>query len=170
MVDMYVYHEIEAESLDTVLVDGLASGDRGDRGDDKSIVDTDKLLDRRRPQYMVDKGVSRCNNLYAFVAEDDQIIHIDDGETVSLDDFVADSSGVVLRLTVDSEKCYVSDLDLYDQIKSLVEDDKADQAEELIHKYWQSILPLTNFDVGDVYRPEVMITYDIKPEDIEVCR
>jgi hypothetical protein len=73
----------------------------------------------------------------------------------------------LLRITADPTKCYVSDLDLYDTVKRAMELQEQDTTlENLAEKYWQKIVSLDEFEVGMIERPEVMITYDISPENI----
>ena len=168
---MKAFHETDPSSVNTILKDGLQCTSRGDKGDDKAIIKTDKLLDDCRPEHLRQAGVSRDNNLYAFVASGDNIIDITKGDMLPLDRFVSQSRQTVLKLQLNPKHCYVSDLDRYDRLKDSVE--QGADPEQLNHQadqYWQALAPLTTFHSGDIRRPEIMVTYDIPPHDIEILR
>lgn len=167
---MYVYHEVDAELMDEILIDGIKQGTRGEKSQDDYIIQTDRLLDSYRPEHLKSQGVGRANNIYGYVAVDGKLVDIVDGELVDVDSFVADSSELVLRLEVEPQRCQVSDLDVYDEIKSSLENNQPFDAEAMAKSYWTALTPLASFDIGDIDRPEVMITHDIEPYNIEVCR
>src|SRR5690606_87943 len=117
---MIVYHEIDPSSCEAALKDGLKRTSRGEKGDDELIKTTDELLDSRRPSGLSQAGVSRDNNLYAYLSSDDHIIDIKDGLEKPISEFTDRGEQVLLRLQVDSDKVYVSDLDRYDRLKEAV--------------------------------------------------
>lgn len=45
---MILYHEVDSSDVDSILREGLKRTSRGDKGDDKAIIKTDKLLDDAR--------------------------------------------------------------------------------------------------------------------------
>ncbi len=166
---MIVYHEVSPDSLDSIRQKGLKCTSRGEKGDDSSIARTDKLLDASRPDYLKQVAVSRDDNLYAYVADGSKLIDIKDGKSVELEDFIKKSEQTVLRLSIDPKRCYVSDLDAFDQLKDGIENDEdPDKLKRLINRYWQKLIPLEQFNIGGIRRPEVMITYDIEPGAIEI--
>jgi hypothetical protein len=163
---MTLYHEIDRESLDSVLTDGVKRTSRGEKGDDDAIKKTDTYLDARRPATLVQKNVSRDDNIYAFLGTDRTLIDITSGVVVSLSDRKKPDTAL-LRLSVEQNACYVSDLDRYDAVKYAIENNMTEQLNTLAAHYWQAVVPLGTHVAGTVIRPEVMITRDIRPSEIE---
>lgn len=164
---MIVYHEITPSSVSAALRDGLKRTSRGEKGTDPAIARTDHYLDRCCPEDLRQAGVSRDDNLYAYVATDAQLVDITNGNLIPLSSFVNTSQQTVLQLTVNPDDCYVSDLDAYDKVKHALESHD-DTLEQLAHTYWHRLRPLRTFSIGDIQRPEVMITRDISPKAITV--
>ncbi|HEX8389885.1 MAG TPA: hypothetical protein VF597_00500 [Candidatus Saccharimonadales bacterium] len=88
---MTAYHEIASDKAEDVLKHGLKRTSRGDKGDDQSIIKTDEFLDAHCPAELKDRGVSRDDNVYAYVCVDDAIVDITDGSIVPLKDFISRS-------------------------------------------------------------------------------
>jgi hypothetical protein len=164
-----VYHEANPSSLNTILRDGLHCTSRGDKGDDKAIIKTDKFLDDYLPRYLRHTGISRDNNLYAYAATNHKIIDITNGKSVGIERFVNNSQQIVLLLRVDPHRCFVSDLDLFDNLKNaLLENTSPTQLKQHAALYWRALVPLDKFQFGDIKRPEIMVPYDIAITDIKV--
>ena len=162
-----VYHEIDNSSLQDVIRHGLKRTSRGNKGEDKNIIETDAYLDDHRPAHLRDKDVSRDNNLYAYLVIDDKISDITDGSLVPINEFVNNSNDAVLRLNVNPVHCFVSDLDIYDELKNHITKSKDSPAlEKLAQKYWNRLCSLNDYAPYSIARPELMITYDIDPKDI----
>ena len=167
----YTYHEVDPTQLDTILQNGLMRSSTGSKTNDIAIVKTDQLLDSYRPDNLRNAGVSRQNNLYGYFTVDNKIADIITGQLVELSDFIAKSKHAVLRLTIAPNYCYVSDLDLYDNVRIIIEANNHDPTlSDLAKSYWDSLLPLIGFEKSMINRPEIMITYDINPHDITVAR
>ena len=166
---MIVYHEIDPSSCGAVLKDGLKRTSRGEKGDDELIKTTDELLDSRRPSGLSQAGVSRDNNLYAYLSSDDHIIDIKDGLEKPISEFADRGEQVLLSLQVDSDKVYVSDLDRYDRLKEAVASGLGQPVlEELADTYWRAVISLKLYQPHSLRRPEAMITYDINSQLVEV--
>lgn len=165
---MIVYHEANPDAAESILRNGLKKTSRGDKGSSSDIARTDRYLDERLPERLREKGVSRDNNIYAFLCGDNTIISITDGAAIPLDDFILNSDQAVLRLTVDPKRCYVSDLELYDTVKAALESDDTGQAEASTGQYWEALSPLQDYQPNSFKRPEIMITYDIDSKNIEL--
>lgn len=163
---MILYHEADPKKADSILEDGLKRTSRGEKGDDSAIIRTDKFLDDLRPDNLIKAGVSRDDNLYMYLSHKDKIVDIETGEAVELTEFMNQAEGAVLKVEADARRCFVSDLDIYDKIKKAIEN--KDYAEATAKKYWSTLVPLDNYKPGQIKRPEVMITYDIPPEAIEI--
>ena len=118
---MLVYHEASPNEIESILQNGLNKQSRGDKGDDVWIKKTDEYLDKRRPKQLREASVSRDDNIYAYVTTVDYIISITDGRQVPLKVFLQQASSGLLSLTIDETRCYVSDLDTYDPIKSPIQ-------------------------------------------------
>lgn len=166
---MPLYHEVAKDSVEKILTDGLKRTSRGDKGDQTDIIQTDAYLDDHRPGALRDQGISRDDNLYAFVGTDTSLVDITNGATVSLQDYPQEDS-VLLRLAVDEAACYVSDLDRYDAVKAAIANHETATLAELADAYWASLTPLRSFKIGDILRPEVMITTDIPSHYITPIR
>lgn len=175
---MIIYHEVKPKLLKSVLQHGLDRTSRGEKGDDQLVVKTDKFLDEKRPSHIKHTGLSRNNNLYGYMSIDDKIIDIY-SETDShphlrtLNDFMKSERhhSVILQLTIDPKKCYISDLDLYDKVKKAIgRGEPSSYLDNLAVTYWSDIKPLSkHFALSDLpKRPEVMVTYDVTPEHIEI--
>ena len=166
---MILYHEVAKDSVEKILADGLKRTSRGDKGDQTDIIQTDAYLDDHRPDAVRKQGVSRDDNLYAFVGTDYSLIDITNGATVPLTDYPNDGS-VLLRIAVDEVACHVSDLDRYDAVKAAIANHETATLAELADTYWTSLTPLRDFKIGDILRPEVMITTDIPPRQITLVQ
>lgn len=166
---MVVYHEVDSSSLGSILKKGLRRASHGEKSDESAVAKADTYLDGCRPSELEQVGVARSENLYGYVVHDNKIINITDGRAVDIATFVNSTNQVVLRLHIAPERCFVSDLDAYDTLKAAIENKSDDGAlQRLSKKYWNSIIPLAEFSVGAIQRPEVMITYDIAPNHIEL--
>lgn len=166
---MIVYHETNPSDKDSILRDGLKCTSRGEKGDESAIAKTDYFLDNYRPDTLRRAGVSRDNNLYAFVWRNNKIISITDGADIDVKEFVKNSDRLVLRLQVDPRRCFVSDLNAYDTVKKAIEN-KKDQHEiiELAQIYWDKVAALSSYELSSIGRPEVMVTYDVPASQIKV--
>ncbi len=165
---MTAYHEINPAQLDSVLKNGLDCSSRGEKSDEV-IEKTDSLLDAAIPKILRIAGLSRSNNLYAYLYEDNLISRITDGKKMTVDDFVSNSDRAVLRLEVDARHSYISDLDAYDTVKTAVGQQAGLPARQAAAAaYWAAICRAADYRSGQVKRPEVMITYPIEPSNIQV--
>lgn len=163
---MIVYHEASPDSYDTLVSEGLKCTSRGEKtAGDPMIQQTDQLLDSRLPATLKNAGVSRDNNLYAYIADGEVVQDITDGSFIPVASFVQKSKQLVLAIDVDPKRCYVSDLDRYDALKVAIEQ-RQPQLQGLADAYWQSLLPLDAYDLAQNRRVEIMITYDVAPAHI----
>lgn len=160
------YHETNPDILSAALVHGLRCTSRGDKGDDPAIKQTDDFLDALRPKLLLAAGVSRDDNLYAYLCIDESVVDITDGSLVARTKFIQRSTQAVLELEIDPRRCYVSNLDTYDALKDALTHYDTPAAEKIAHSYWSSLTPLTDFTLSSIKRPELMITYDIPPHQL----
>lgn len=165
---MVLYHEIDSSSLQSVLQNGLKCTHRGSKGSDKSIVQTDEYLDKHRPDTLKEAGISRGNNLYAFIGTEDTIINIKDGAIIPVQEYLCHHNSVILKLQIDAESCYVSDLDKYDALKSALSNTDERHSVRLAREYWDAVVPLQSFHPGNIARPEAMIIRDVRPGELTV--
>lgn len=161
---MILYHEADTGSVALILKEGMKRTSRGEKGDDESIVRTDKFLDAYRPDDLVASKVSRDDNVYAYLGSGGQVVDITSGELVELEMFIDRAEGEVLSFEVDATRCFVSDLDIYDGIKKAVENGMENI--QMAQHYWESLVSLADYKLGQIRRPEAMIPYDIPPEAI----
>jgi hypothetical protein len=163
-----LYHEVDPNLVEKVLQQGIRRGSEGEKTDpQKKKIDT--FLDTHAPDWIKWQRLSRADAIYAYLSDGDKIIDITDGQSVTFDKFLAKTTDTLLCLMVDSDYCFVSDLDLYDTIVRAMELDEQDSTREhLADRYWRRIIPLDKYEPGTFKRPEVMINTDIAPQDIEV--
>jgi hypothetical protein len=165
---MIIYHQVDADSIESILRDGLKTHLRGDKESNTAIAQADAYLDDHRPESIVKANVSRQNNAYGYVGVgQDQAIDITDGSIISVHDLSASEQQILVKLDVDANRCFVSNLDAFDAVKS-AHSNAFDERhlQQLSDQYWRSIVPLPQFDITKTPRPEVMITYDVPPENI----
>jgi len=161
---MILYHEIDGDASRDILRDGLKRTNRGAKGDDPAIIKTDKYLDALRPSPLKTAGLSRSNNIYAFIGDDDTIIDIKSGTIVALREYMSGRNSVLLQLTVHPKYCYVSDLEKYDRVKSVLASGDEVRARQYARDYWNSIVDFAIFEPSTITRPEVMIVRDLPPD------
>ncbi|HEU5121765.1 MAG TPA: hypothetical protein VFT59_02875 [Candidatus Saccharimonadales bacterium] len=163
---MIIYHEISKESLSKIEGEGLKCTSRGKSGLSDDIIKTDRFLDSYIPVSLAQAGVSRDNNLYGYLGDKVSVINIENGRQTSLAQLASKENRILLRLDVNPSHCYISDLDIYDAIKTHIGQGEADEA--WAQRYWHAIIPLQHFALGDIARPEVMITHDIPPRHTHI--
>jgi hypothetical protein len=164
-----LYHEISKDNLNAALSNGLKRSPRGAKGSDQTIIRTDHLLDSLRPQRLIAAGVSRDNNLYCYLAVKHQVVDITTGQLKEPKEISADPQQLLLKLQADGQKCFVSNLDIYDQVKAAVKSQQRAEAHKLAQLYWEKLSPLSSYRHENGFRrPEVMVTYDIPPQDLSI--
>jgi hypothetical protein len=163
---MILYHEVSSDSLGNILRHGLKCTERGEKSNDESIIQADHYLDKHRPSKLKKAGLSRSSAVYAFIGTTDTIIDIKNGTIIPLNAYSAKSESAIVRLDVEVEFCYVSDLDKYDAVKSALSDGNELLAYNLAQEYWNSIIPFATFQPDDIARPEVMIIRDVPPDKL----
>lgn len=164
---MKAYHEISLDSLEGIQKEGLLCTPRGDKGDDESIIRTDRLLDKHRPTSLKDQGVSRGSSLYAYAYINGYIISITDGTRVALGQFLKNSTQAVLEVDTDPRKCFVSNLDRFDALKLAIKTGKSQHTlRKLADLYWSELIVASELSSATIHRPEIMIPYDIPPDKI----
>lgn len=163
---MIIYHEINPEMLTAIPNDGLRCAEKGDKSEDSLIQTTDTFLDTHRPQLYQQLGVSRLRANYGYLTDGDAVIDITDGRRVSRDTFIAKSKQAILQIDADPTCCYVSQLDLYDIVKVLLDRDV--DATAAAQTYWHSLQRLDTYQTGTADRIEAIITYDVPPDAIRI--
>lgn len=163
------YHEINPDTLTETMTQGILRTSQGDKSKDRAIQKTDAFLDTHCPVRITALKLSRSNNLYGYLGDETTLVDISTGERISLAAFSTKSKKSILRLAVDPIRCYVSDLDLYDTIERALELNEQDSTRETLAKhYWNKLIRLDKYEPGSIKRPELMITYDLPPDVIEI--
>lgn len=163
-----LYHEIDPDSEEKVLLEGIQRDAKGEKTDDENI-QIDEFLDENIPPELEQLGVRRDEAVYAYLAYHGSIIDIRDGEYVPVDEFMDRNEQLLLALQVGSEHCFVSDLDAYDTLLRAMEADEQElRLKYLAAQYWDTVVPYDKYEFGTYDRPEVMIIQDISPGAIEV--
>lgn len=167
---MVIYHEVTHDALARIRQEGIKRASRGIKGKDKSIIHTDNFLDKHCPPYLHEISVSRNNNIYGYIGTKSSLIDIQDGSLISLSKKKEQNDQVLLRLDIDTQGCWVSDLDMYDKVKdAIVKKQPNEKILQLCHRYWNALQPLKNYK-KNIKRPEVMITYDIPASCITLAK
>ncbi len=166
---MIVYHEADPASYKALVNDGLKCTSRGEKTDNSAVIQqTDCLLDSRRPTKIHKLHISRNNNLYAYIADGETVQDITDGSFIPVSTFIQKSKQLVLAIDVDPTRCFVSDLDQYDTLKTALEQKQpTTKLHTMADNYWQLITPLSEYNLDQKTRAEIMITYDISPANIK---
>jgi hypothetical protein len=165
------FHEINKGNLELALKVGLKRTSSGDKGDDKEIIKTDKLLDDNRPAELILANVSRGNCSYCYFYYKNKIVDITDGKLKGVHEISRSKSQALLRVSVVSTCCYVSNLDLYDEVLLCLKRGNAAKAKKLADKYWHELTRLDKYDHSNGFiRPEIMVTYDIPATQIEIFK
>jgi hypothetical protein len=165
------FHEINKDNLELALKAGLKRTSRGDKGDNKEIIKTDKLLDDNRPAVLIQNNVSRDDNLYCYFYYKNKIVDITDGKLKDIHKISTSKSQVLLRVSVIPTRCYISNLDLYDEVLLCLKRGNAAKAKKLADKYWHELTHLDKYDHSNGFiRPEIMVTYDIPLSCLEVVK
>jgi hypothetical protein len=164
----FVFHEVRPESLDELRRDGIRRGGSGEKtGGPEQGADT--FLDSARSPAEVQRGLSRHDVVYGYLSDGDRLIDIQDGKAVDPPSYAAEREQVLVRMTVDSDRCFVSDLDCYDVVKEGLQSGwSQDALLRWAARYWKQVTPLSDYRPGLYRRPEVMITVDVPPRDIVV--
>lgn len=167
-MQVVIHHEARPESLDAILRDGIKRDDEGAKSDDV-IRRTDDCLQSRLPADLAAQGVSRSSVVYGYLSTDGKLVDIRTGDEVDAKEFTEGRDEVLLRITVESTDCFVSDLDAYDAVKVCV-DSGAEETllSRLAERYWTRVVPFDDYEAGLYRRPEVMVAEDIAPEAITV--
>jgi hypothetical protein len=158
---MVIYHEVAPDALARVKIDGLKRASRGEKGKDKLIIHTNEFLDKHCPPHLHAAGVSRHNNIYGYLGTKSSIIDIQDGSLIPLSEKGNQNNLVLLRLELNIQHCWVSDLDMYDKVRDVIaKKQPTEKILQLCRHYWNALQPLKTYK-KNIRRPEVMITYDI---------
>ena len=169
MNSIKIYHQLTNSSLQSVLSKGLRKTSRGAKGDNDLIIKTDAFLDKYIPEELKKAGVSRNNNIYGYIGTDQALIDIKDGASRPLSEKIQEAGTALLHLSVTPSRCYISDIDLYDEIKAAIKNNRSEEkVMPLVFLYWKRLIPLPSFSLKRISRPEAMITYDIPPDCITV--
>lgn len=165
---MIIYHEVLTDKLDQALHSGLLRHAHGAKSDQINLK-TDEVLDRFIPKRLRDAGISRKDVIYAYIGDEKSIIDITTGESLPLSTYMLkDDRTTLLELHIDFAVCYVSDLELYDRVKSYIADNSR-PPQALINSYWRSVVPLADY-TQTIRRPELMITRDVQADEIAVLK
>lgn len=159
-----LFHEIDPDKQEDVLRHGLKQGDSGSKRD-AAINKTDAFLRESQPARLVGAGVDRQANIFCYLPYNELAIDITSGDARDPVAIARNHDMTMLRVNVDERHCYVSDIDLYDQIKTLLTTGKLASARQLAPMYWQHIVPLAEY-AEQFRRPEVLVTNDISPSSL----
>ena len=166
---MYIIHELAPDSLETVKQHGLrAQADGAKTHED--IARTDKFLDEHRPERFVTAHIRRATSNYGYFTLHNSVIDIENGVVYTFAQFIDKSTQAVLLIEANPTRCYVSDIDSFDEVKAALQEGDTERATELAENYWQNVVHVSEFQRGDIARPEVLLPYDIPASDITVLK
>jgi hypothetical protein len=161
-----VYHQVAKNRAHEIITQGLLQGSGGERRN-KDIEKTDALLNELRPQTCLQASLDRDRNAYCYLADNDGVVDIVTGQRKKPADIV-EPGQTLLTVQVDPQRCYVSDLDLYDKLVEYVKQADREKARITAQAYWAAVQRLDSYD-HSFRRPEVMVTYDVPPISITDC-
>lgn len=161
---IHAYHALPRKTLQKTKSQGILLGMTGDKTD-RAIYRTDIFLNQYRPDAYKKQGLDRVRNIYCYLAVGNSVIDITSGTVERPTDIIEDEQQVLLLLDIDPQRCYVSDLDTFDEIKEHLQSHK-NAAMHLAQLYWQKIQRLSTYESG-IQRPEIMVTYSIPPSAIK---
>lgn len=163
---MVIYHEASKDSVDSLLRNGLKCDTSGAKSD-AIIHKLDAFLDKYIPQKLEEAGVSRSCCSYGYLGQDRYVIDIKTGQRIPLHTLTSKQDTQLFRVHVDEKSCFVSDLNSYDEIKTRLQ--KGVRLTHLdAHTYWSKVITLSEFTIGSIKRPEVLIPHNIAPKHLEV--
>src|SRR3712207_1077827 len=96
-----LYHMVPSDQVRSVLDHGLLQHAQGAKSQSSLIQRTNSLLDEHCPPRLRSRGVGRCANVYAYLASDQGIVDIADGEPKPPSQLVDLAGNQLLRLNVD---------------------------------------------------------------------
>lgn len=152
--------------MGSVLSEGLKCHSSGSKSDD-TTQKVDNFLDLYIPNQLRKMGVSRSSCVYGYLGNTETIIDIKNGSRKPVSEFIAKPKMALLKLGVNEERCFVSDLNTYDKVKATFRKG-ASPSPSQAHTYWKSLIPFSHFIERSNIRPEAMIPYNIPPEDIQI--
>lgn len=166
---MIGYHRVNSNELERVLTEGIKQAVEGKTDDDSDITRTDELLDTQLPEKLRGAGVSRKHNVYLYYDANGFALDVFDGQMRQPQDIVRSEGDVILKVELQTKKCFVSNLDLYDQVKVALKSEPADNAELLARQYWDQVYPFVEgYKPSANERIEIMVTHDVPAEMIRV--
>jgi len=163
---MIIYHEAPQKDVEVILQNGLQRTSKGLRSQERLVIDTNDFLDHYRPPAIKDADIWRNKSIYGFVGDNDWIIEIKDGKRTPLSIHLAQAEQAVFKITPDVHYCYLSDLDLYDNVKRCLQADQRQDAARAAQLYWEHLVPAQQSSIHTILRPEVMIVRDLAPSEL----
>lgn len=183
-----VYHKANPNNLASIRRHGLKYGARGVLSDEGDTARINAFLDYHRPPRLAETGVSRISSVYGYLMVDGRVIDIDNGQQVDPANWEVSSGYARLALSADPAAAFIADLDAHKRAAdALLAHESDGKLAELAAAYWKLVRPLSEVlpalrlsadGIGVVAglpglppryrRPEVLITRDIPPGDIQV--
>lgn len=157
-------HKISKDKIESAIITGLLTNEVKDIKDDE-INRTDELINHILPKKYIKVGINRKSNIYCYLTYDNYVIDIESGNKVDVKDLRVSPTDSLLYVDVDPTKCFVSDLDIYDQIKNALINNELKKAKQLAVLYLKKLQRLSDYN-HKIMRPEVMVTYNISPSNI----
>lgn len=153
MLDVHVFHKTSRDSLPSIMSDGLRYGEQGRHSQDGRVRATNELLNGVCPSELKGEGVDRMGCIYGYLGVDDKVFDVESGRLVDQERWDVGADNAKLRLLIDPETAFVSDLDAYDALLERLEDRAGeDVLATLAGEYWQRLVRLA--EVRDHYRLE----------------
>jgi hypothetical protein len=154
MLDVQVFHKTSRDSVSSVMSEGLRYGKEGSNGKDDRVRAANEFLNARCPTELKDEGVDRVECIYCYLGVGDgNVFDVESGRVLDHERWDLGPDNVKLRLLVDPENAFVSDLDAYDTLLDRMEERAGeDVLAALAREYWQRLVRLA--DVRAHYRLE----------------
>lgn len=161
-----LFHEIEVDERADALRRGLLQGEGASKRG-AVINKTDEFLRAFQPEHLVRAGIDRQANIFCYLTRGQQVIDATTGNVRGPAAIARDHARLMLQVEVDERRCYVGDLDVYDQIRDLLIAGELAKARQLALVYWRHVVPFAEY-AGQLRRPEALVTYDISPANLSM--
>lgn len=165
MLDVRVFHKTSRDSLPSVLSDGLRCGEQGSHSQDDRVRAANEFLNGACPSELKSEGVDRKGCIYCYLGfGDDKVFDVESGRVVDLERWDVGADNAKLRLLIDPEIAFVSDLDAYDALLDRMEERAGeDVLAALAGEYWQRLVRLTDVSVHYRLEDEALVAATTAP-------
>src|SRR5690606_15492069 len=102
-----------------------------------------------------DEKIYRNSSIYGYLPIDARnVIDITNGQPIAVDELAKELEQEIVKITVNQQTCYASDLDAYDAVRKAVEAHVDESAlQRLANSYWSKLVRLSDYETDGIRRP-----------------